>query len=58
MTADLCPTAGGGEDRGRDLVGLAQRGQVSAGDDDRLNTESGAGQFLLELDREEAVGLR
>jgi hypothetical protein len=34
MTADLCVTTGSGEDRGRDFVGLAQRGQVPARDDD------------------------
>jgi hypothetical protein len=55
MTAGLCLTSRSGEDRGREFVGLAQRGQVPAGDDDGFDTESCAGQFLLELDREEAV---
>jgi hypothetical protein len=43
-------TAGGGEDRGREFVGLTERDQVPTRTDDGFDAKSRAGQLLLKLD--------
>ena len=45
----------GGQDRGCEGVGLAQRDQMATRDDDGINTESRVCELYLELEREKAV---